>query len=156
MVARVISVIFESMSWTSTWAPRHTLLWILVAINVGGILLAGLSLRGFDFRNNVEWASDGTGIEFGEHGLAYTDTFTTGEDTDQRTRQDFTIEIALRPHESSESGFRFIAVVHGGDDDEQLVIAGRVNLDEIGDREHWPPCAEGRRPVNGGGGRSTR
>ena len=114
---------FESMSSTSTWAPRHTLLWILVAINVGGILLAGLSLKGFDFRNNVEWTSDGTGIEFGEHGLAYTDTFTTGEDTDQRTRQDFTIEIALRPHESSESGFRFIAVVHSGDDDEQLVIA---------------------------------
>ena len=123
MVVRVISAIFESMSWTSTWAPRHTLLWILVAINVGGILLAGLSLRGFDFRNNVEWASDGNGIEFGEHGLAYTDTFTTGEDTDQRTRRGFTIEIALRPDQGSEFGFRFIAVVHGGEDREQLVIA---------------------------------
>ena len=122
MVARVISAIFDSVSWTSTWAPRHTLLWILVAINVGGILLAGLSLRGFDFRNNVEWASDGTGIEFGEHGLAYTDTFATGEDTNQPARQGFTIEIALRP-EGSEFGFRFIAVIHGGDDDEQLVIA---------------------------------
>ena len=97
-------------------------MWIVVALYVGGVLFAGLNAQGWGSRNDVEWATDGTGIEFGEHGLAYTDTFTT-QDPDDQIGQGFTIEMALRPSEEADRGFRFIAVVHDGDDSLQLLIA---------------------------------
>ena len=103
-------------------ARRRALLRIVVALCVGGILFAGLNVQGWESRNDVEWATDGTGLEFGEHGLAYTDTFTTLDPGDQ-TGQGFTIEMVLRPSEEADRGFRFIAVVHGGDDSLQLLIA---------------------------------
>ena len=101
---------------------RPTILWILVGLNTGGILLAGLSTSRFEFRNDVEWASEGTGLEFGGHGLAYTETFTTQE-TGQTVGNGFTVEMALRPEEGPELGFRFIAVVHSGEEESQLLIA---------------------------------
>ena len=97
-------------------------MWVVVALYVGGILFAGLNVQGWESRNDVEWATQGTGLEFGEHGLAYTDTFTT-QDPDSQTGQGFTIEMALRPSEEADRGFRFIAVVHDGDDSLQLLIA---------------------------------
>ena len=103
-------------------ARRRALLWLGVSVYVGGILFAGLNVQGWESRNDVEWVTDGTGLEFGEHGLAYTDTFTT-QDPDDQTERGFTIEIALRPSEEADRGFRFIAVVHGGDDSSQLLIA---------------------------------
>ena len=101
---------------------RPTILWILVGLNTGGILLAGLSTSRFEFRNDVKWASEGTGLEFGGHGLAYTETFTTQE-TGQTVGNGFTVEMALRPEEGPELGFRFIAVVHSGEEESQLLIA---------------------------------
>ena len=109
--------------WTMTRTWRLTVLWTLVALNAGGILLAGLNAQGFGFHNDVEWATEGAGIEFGRYGLAYTDTFTTQEGRDEHVGLGFTIEIALRPGETAEPGFQFIAVVHSGEDDSQLVIA---------------------------------
>jgi VanZ family protein len=55
--------------------------------------------------------------------LAYTDTFTTHEDPTQDAAQGFTVEIALRPDNAAQRGFRFIAVVHSGKDESQLLIA---------------------------------
>ena len=102
---------------------RPAVLWILVGLNIGGILLAGLSTDRFEFRNDTAWASKGAGLEFGEHGLAYTDPFTTHDDADRPVGNGFTVEMAVRPDESSERGFRFIAVVHSGADDSQFLIA---------------------------------
>jgi VanZ family protein len=102
---------------------RYAILWSVVLLNVGGILLAGLNTKGFEFHNDVEWVSDGTGIEFGEHGLAYTDVFSTPKDSGSNVEPGFTIEIALRPDEGTARSFRFIAVVHSGDDASQLLIA---------------------------------
>ena len=104
-------------------AFRPTVLWILVGLNTGGILLAGLSIDRFEFHNEAEWASDSPGLGFGEHGLAYTETFTTHTDAGQDAAQGFTVEIVLRPDEAAERGFRFIAVVHSGEDESQLLIA---------------------------------
>lgn len=103
-------------------AFRLTVLWVLLALNAGGVLLVGLDPRGFEFRNGVEWAKDGTGITFGEHGLAYTEAFST-QATDQQSGRDLTIELALRPDEEADPGFHFIAVVHSGSDRSQLLIA---------------------------------
>ena len=94
-----------------------------VALNIGGILLAGANTRGFDFQNDVDWAPDGNGIVFGETGLAYTDPFTTARDADRPGGRGFTIEIALRPEAGIDPGFGFIAVVHSGVDRSQLLIA---------------------------------
>ena len=105
----------------SPGARRKTLLWVVVALNVGGILFAGLNVHGWEFRNDVEWAPDGSGLEFGKHGLAYTEAFST-HDPAQQSGQGFTIEMALRPSEGGDRGFRFIAVVHSGDDGSQLLI----------------------------------
>ena len=69
---------FTSMrSWISRLLSRAPVLWALVGLNTGGILLAGLSTDEFEFRNDTEWASAGTRLEFGEHGLAHTDPCTT-------------------------------------------------------------------------------
>ncbi len=108
-------------SSVSPVAGRQTLLWVLVVLNVGGILFAGLNVQGWEFRNNVEWSPDGSGLEFGKHGLAYTEAFST-HDLAQQSGQGFTIEMALRPSEGGDRGFRFIAVVHSGDDGSQLLI----------------------------------
>ena len=110
-------------SWISRLLLRPTLLWVLVGLNAGGILLAGLNTAGFEFRNDTEWLTEGSGIEFGEHGLAYTDGFTTHDGPGQQIGHGFTVEIALRPDEMAGRGFRFIAVVHSGEDDSQFLIA---------------------------------
>ena len=104
-------------------ALRPAILWSLVVLNTAGILLVGLSARGFGFDNDVEWSSSGSGIEFGEHGLAYTDPFATRRDPARPAGPGFTLEVALRPDESAERGFQFIAVVHSGEDDSQFLIA---------------------------------
>ena len=110
-------------SWISRPLFRPTILWILVGLNAGGILIAGLNTDRLEFHNEAAWASDGIGIEFGQHGLAYTDTFTTHDGTDQPAAQGFTVELALRPDERGGRGFRFISVVHSGEDDSQLLVA---------------------------------
>ena len=123
-----IALVFAAVSLPiSPRMSRQTILWICVALNVAGIVLAGCNPKWFEFRNGVEWAPDGDGIGFGKPGLAYTETFTTQMDTDRLTGQGLTIEIALRPEEGRFLGFRhglrFIAVVHSGDDHSQLLIA---------------------------------
>ncbi len=105
----------------SPGARRQTLLWVVLALNIGGLLFAGLNVQGWEFRNGVEWAPDGSGLEFGRHGLAYTETFST-HDPAQESGQGFTVEMAVRPSEGEDRGFRFIAVVHSGDDGSQLLI----------------------------------
>ena len=98
-----------------------TILWVLLGLNAAGVLLVGLSPRGFEFRNGVEWDDDGSGIDFVKPGLAYTETFATQE-TDQ-AEQGLTIQLALRADAQATPGFRFIAVVHSGSDQSQLLIA---------------------------------
>ena len=101
---------------------RRTVLPALLLLIVGSVLLVGLDPRGFEFRNGVEWNKDGSGIYFAKPGLAYTETFDTQE-TDQAAEQGLTIQLALRPDAPADPGFRFIAVVHSGSDQSQLLIA---------------------------------
>ena len=55
--------------------------------------------------------------------MAYTDPFATRRDPARPAGPGFTLEVALRPDESAERGFQFIAVVHSGEDDSQFLIA---------------------------------
>ncbi len=87
-------------------ASRLTLLWILVGLNAGGILLAGLNAREFEFHNDVEWVSDGPGLEFGEYGLAYTDPLTAPTNAEQHRDRGSTVEMALRPDREADRGSR--------------------------------------------------
>ena len=102
---------------------RPMVLWSLVALNAAGILLAGLSAQGFEFHNSTAWTSEGPGLDFGAQGLAYTDAFTTHDDAGQDLARGFTVEMALRPAEGTQRRFRFIAVIHSGEDESQLLIA---------------------------------
>ena len=108
-------------SWSLS--HRRAMLWMLVALNVGGILLAGLNTARSDFYNDVEWAPGGAGLEFATRGLAFTDELSTGGSANRHAEPALTIEIALRPNERVEPGFGFIAVVHAGDDASQLLIS---------------------------------
>ena len=97
---------------------------MLVAMNVGGILWAGLHQTWSPSDNHVEPLSDRHGLAFGQHGIAYTDRFVTHRDSGHSKLgggADFTVEIALRQSVSN-SSFRFIAVVHSGDETSQLLI----------------------------------
>ena len=110
-------------SWISRLLARPSILWMFVGLNTVGILLAGLNTDRFEFHNDADWASAGTGIEFGQHGLAYTDTFTTHEDAEKDVGRGFTIEMVLRPGKGPQRRFRFIAVIYSDEDDSQLLIA---------------------------------
>ncbi len=94
---------------------------MLVALNVGGILWAGLHHRWSASENHVEPLSDRPGIAFGQHGLAYTDAFATHQDPADTEATGFTVEIAFQQGVPN-SSFRFVAVVHSGDETSQLLI----------------------------------
>ncbi len=71
-------------------------------------------------RNEVEWLAEDAGIEFGRHGIAFTDPVFTGARFS--AEKGLTIELALEPRPSPAPGFRFIAVIHDGDDGSQLLV----------------------------------
>ena len=102
---------------------RLAILWSLVTLNAVGILLAGLNTRGVGRQNDAEWAPNGPGIVFGEHGLAYTDPFSTQTHQPHQAGLGFTMEVVLRLDERADRGFRFVAVIHSGDDRAQFLIA---------------------------------
>ncbi len=103
-------------------AFRVAVLWVLLAVITCGILLVGLAPRGFEFRNGAEWSDQGPGIGFTEPGLAYTKLFSS-QSWDQPSQPELTLELVLRPNEDADAGFRFIAVVHSGNDQSQLLVA---------------------------------
>jgi hypothetical protein len=72
--------------------------------------------------NHAEWLGDRPGLRFGKFGIAYTDPVFDLLQTGIPSDQTFSIEIALRAKRFSEDGFQFVFLVHGGKDEEQLLI----------------------------------
>ncbi len=95
---------------------------VLLAVVVLVTLFAGLNPKAYNFHNNVKWASEGNGIEFGIYGTACTQPFISRELAGQFTREGFTLELALNGLENHQAEFAFIIQFYAGDGQTQLVL----------------------------------
>ena len=87
-----------------------------------GILFFGLNPRGFHLQNNVKWIEDQSGIRFGKYGIAYTDPSFTSFKNYSHIPDSLSIEIALKPDVIKDQRFKFLLVMHNGEDSKQLLI----------------------------------
>lgn len=87
------------------------------------ILYSGLHFKGSSTTNDVAWLDKKNGVRFDRHGIAHTQTVAPALSHRPPDNLPFSIEFAIKPLASSDDGhFRFILLLHGGDDAEQLVV----------------------------------
>lgn len=87
------------------------------------ILYSGLHFKGASISNDVAWIGDQSGIRFDRHGIAYAKTVAPPFSRKAPGDIPFSVELAIRPLKASDDGrFRFLLLLHGGDDAEQLVV----------------------------------
>ena len=97
------------------------LLLLLTVLVLLGMLYFGVRLKGFRPGNNVHWSSSGAGLVFDRYAQAYTDGFFAPAGS-VSSGGELTIELAIRLELPRYSGFRFLVLVHDGEDRVQLVI----------------------------------
>jgi hypothetical protein len=102
---------------------KNSLKWLtgLSVVVLFVILFFGLRPKDFDFSNNVRWTRDQPGISFNKYSLAYTDPIEELRKENGFGENGFSIEIALKPL-NNEEGFNFILALHGGEDENQLLM----------------------------------
>ena len=87
------------------------------------ILYSGLHFKGSSTANDVTWLGDQNGIRFDRQGIAYAKTIAPSFNRMAHGNIPFSIELAIKSLEASDDGrFRFLLLLHGGDDTEQLVV----------------------------------
>jgi len=87
-----------------------------------GILYFGLNPRGFNSSNNVTWIDNQNGIRFGKYGVVYTNYSFKSVQTNSQISSSLSVEIASKPTDINEKRFRFLLVLHNGQDSKQLLI----------------------------------
>jgi hypothetical protein len=87
-----------------------------------GILYFGLNPKGFYLSNNVEWIPNQSGIRFGKYGIGHTNFSFKSYESHSRTLSSLSFEIALKPDGIDNGGFKFLLVLHAGEDSKQLLI----------------------------------
>lgn len=119
------------------------LLLLLTVLVLIGMLYFGVRLKGFRPGNNVRWSSSGVGLVFDRFAQAYTDGFFSPAGV-RSSGAELTIELAIRPDFPKHSGFRFLVLVHDGEDKVQLVIGQWrsslviMNGDDFSNRQRAP------------------
>lgn len=98
--------------------PWFFLLLVSTAVVLIVMLYFGIRLKGFRPSNNVQWSASGNGLAFERFSQAYTESFFTGSGNGTG----LTIELAIHPRYSRNSGTGILMMVHDGDDNSQLVI----------------------------------
>jgi VanZ family protein len=86
------------------------------------IFYSGLNFKGASLANEVAWVDAQSGIRFGNWGIAYTNAVIPAAVRKASDQQPLSIEMALKPGASGDGRFRLLLLLHGGDDDAQLVI----------------------------------
>lgn len=107
-----------------------------------GMLYFGIQLKGFRPQNNVHWLSSGTGLVFDRSAVAYTNSFfpSTASSADGH----LTIVLAITPQPPKYHYFKFLLLVHDGEDERQLVVGQWrnslviMNGDDYSNRERTP------------------
>ena len=92
------------------------------------ILVAGLKPKGFRLTNKVSWIEDRAGVRFNMFGIAFTDPFRISGPAGTTLLDEFSIEIALKPADYHKRRYKFVLVVHNGNDNEQLMIGQWLSL----------------------------
>lgn len=95
----------------------------LTALTLLGMLLIGLRPSDFYMRNQVAWLENRAGLRFEKTAIAYTAPILDLVQQHIASPQYFSVEIALKSKSFQEDGFRFIFLLHSGDDGDQLLIA---------------------------------
>ncbi len=87
------------------------------------ILFFGLRFEGTTTTNPVTWHADRAGLTFGHYAMAYCrGAFKPAPDSPPNTTPGLTIELAVRAEALKRERFQILLMVHGGRDDEQLLI----------------------------------
>ena len=101
--------------------PRGLLL--LTAAMLLLILYSGLHFKSASIANDVAWIGVQNGIRFDRQGIAYAQAVAASFSRKSPGDHPLSIELAIKPLEASDDGhFRFLLLLHGGDDAEQLVV----------------------------------
>jgi len=96
---------------------------LLFAIVAMITLVAGLHPKEFRFRNSVERAEDGPGLNFGKYGVAYTDPILNVTTVEQLNLNGFELALSLGGEtDQDQRGFAFIAQIYSGDDATQFIV----------------------------------
>jgi hypothetical protein len=95
----------------------------LTAAMLLGILFFGLRPTDFSLSNKVTWISHQTGIHFGKYSIAHTDSNLSSSGSGfQPTDSGISVEMALRSDAANDERFKFLVVLHNGDDSKQFLI----------------------------------
>ena len=109
------------MDYYTKLSPKVSLVFLVVIFLA--ILFFGLNPKDFSFSNHVDWIKDQAGLHFNKYGMAYTDFFIEKMPDGSSESMNFSVEIALKLKKPDEDRFRFIFVLHDGQDSRQLVMA---------------------------------
>ncbi|MDH3219226.1 MAG: VanZ family protein [Gammaproteobacteria bacterium] len=97
---------------------RHTC--IALSLTLIAMLWAGLNTKNFRIQNDLIWR--GGGLEFGQDGIAYTDTFLTPNLMDKLNRQGFVIELKLEPAPIGGDAVKFILEITAEETAKPLIV----------------------------------
>ncbi len=87
------------------------------------ILFFGLHFKGASTTNQVTWHPDRAGLHFGHYGLAYCPkAFEAAPLPPAASPPGLTFELAVRADALKRDRFQILVMLHGGRDDEQLLI----------------------------------
>lgn len=90
---------------------------------LSGILFFGLRPKDFSLANRVTWISPQTGIHFGKYSIAHTDSsFSSDGSGSQLPDSGISVEMALKSEAVKDDRFKFLLVLHNGDDSKQFLI----------------------------------
>lgn len=98
---------------------------LLIPLTVAVLTLTlffGLDPKGFHLSNNVSWISGKGGVRFGKDGIAYADNVFRSFGRGEQASVGLSLEIVLRPDNIDDKRFKFILVLHDGDDSGQLLV----------------------------------
>jgi len=96
---------------------------LLTAAILLGILFLGLTPKDFTLANNATWLSHRPGIHIGKYGIAYSDSsFSSERGYFREPDGSLSFEIALESDVVKDERFKFLLVLHNGDDSKQCLI----------------------------------
>ena len=98
------------------------MVWLTLAVLLG-MLAIGLHPRDFCPPNRVAWIEGRPGLRFEKAGIAHTDYINAPVHDHLADQRQFSIEIAFKAEEVQADGFRFLFLLHAGDDHGQLLFA---------------------------------
>lgn len=94
----------------------------MTAVMLSLILYSGLRFKGAAFSNEVAWIGDRTGIRFGSSGIAFGEAAVAPDAGQASALPPLAIEMAVKPGTTNDAHFRLLLLLHGDDDNAQLVV----------------------------------